>query len=214
MRRYIIIKIGVIFFLLYKIISKIITNYLFWLNKVSIPSQKNKFFRNFNSIGIPIIQISVIGKCSIGENFTMVNSAKAATLGKNNKCKLLVYKDAELRIGDKVSMSNTTIVATKSVTIGNNVMIGGGVTIVDSDFHSLNPNFWRTTEDEQNMVSKLVTIGDNVFIGMNSIILKGVSIGNNSIIGAGSVVMVSVPDFQIWRGNPAKFIRNNIQYKK
>lgn len=199
-------------FIIFKAVSKIVTNYLFWLNNVNIPIKKLKCLRSFTAIGIPIIQISKFGECTIGENFTIVNSAKAATLGKNNKCKLLVYKNAELKIGKNVSMSNTTIVATESVTIGNNVMIGGGVTIIDSDFHSLNPNLWNTTEDENKMISKLVTIGDNVFIGMNSIILKGVSIGNNSIISAGSVVIVSIPNFQIWGGNPAKFIKNNIQY--
>ena len=51
-------------------------------------------------------------------------------------------------------------------------------------------------------------IKDNAFIGAHSIILKGVTIGENSIIGAGSVVTKSVPDNQIWAGNPARFIRN------
>jgi len=58
------------------------------------------------------------------------------------------------------------------------------------------------------MISKPVTIGDNVFIGMNSIILKGVNIGNNVRIAAGSVVTKSIPANQIWGGNPAAFIKN------
>lgn len=51
-----------------------------------------------------------------------------------------------------------------------------------------------------------VKIGDNVFIGMNAIILKGVHIGNNVIIGAGSIVNKNVPDNCVVAGNPAKVI--------
>ncbi|UTN04633.1 acyltransferase [Flavobacterium bizetiae] len=139
----------------------------------------------------------------------MVNEAKYSTLGKNNKCKFFVSKNAELILGNNIGMSNVVIVATKSIIIGNNIMIGGGVTIVDSDFHSLNPCHWHTDEDEKNMVNSPVIINDNVFIGMDSIILKGVTIGNNVVIAAGSVVSKSIPENQIWGGNPAKFIRNN-----
>lgn len=167
--------------------------------------------KSFISLGIPLIDIDSSGKCEFGSNLIMVNSAKYSTLGKNNKCKFVVSANATLTIGDKVGMSNTVIVATKSIQIGNNVMIGGGVTIVDSDFHSLNPSHWHTVDDEHNMVSLPVVIKDNVFIGMDSIILKGVTIGNNVVIAAGSVVFKDIPDNQIWGGNPANFIRDNNQ---
>ena len=86
-------------------------------------------------------------------------------------------------------------------------MIGGGCTIVDTDFHSLNPLDWFTFKDDANRVSKEVVIGDNVFIGMKTIILKGVHVGNNVVIGAGSVVTKDIPDNEIWAGNPARFIK-------
>ena len=50
-------------------------------------------------------------------------------------------------------------------------------------------------------------IKDHAFIGAHAIILKGVTIGEGSVIGAGSVVTKSVPDGEIWAGNPAVFIR-------
>ena len=55
--------------------------------------------------------------------------------------------------------------------------------------------------------AKPVIIKDGAFIGTDCIILKGVTIGEKSVIGAGSVVTKSVPDGEIWAGNPAKFIR-------
>ena len=55
---------------------------------------------------------------------------------------------------------------------------------------------------------KRVIIGKNVWIGMNSLILKNVTIGDNSIIGAGSVVVKDVPKNTIAAGNPAKVIKD------
>lgn len=61
--------------------------------------------------------------------------------------------------------------------------------------------------DKINTNNKPVIIGDNVFIGAHSTILKGVTVGNNSIVGACSVVTRSIPENEIWGGNPAKFIK-------
>ena len=55
--------------------------------------------------------------------------------------------------------------------------------------------------------SATLSIGDSTFVGTRSIILKGVTIGENSIVGAGRLVTNSIPDNQIWAGNPARFIR-------
>ena len=59
-----------------------------------------------------------------------------------------------------------------------------------------------------------VTIGDNVFIGMNVVFVKPVKIGDGSIIGANSVVINDIPPYTIWGGNPAKFIKNREITKK
>lgn len=193
-----------------KIACSIKRRYCYYFTNVLFISN-NIDYSSITTFGIPIIEVAKNGKCEIGENFACVNNAKSSTLGINRKCKLLVYENAVLKIGKNVGMSNTVIVATKSVEIGNNVMIGGGVTIVDSNFHSLNPIYWHTEYDEKYMKSTPVRIGNNVFIGMNSIILKGVAIGSNVVIAAGSVVSKDIPENQIWGGNPAAFIKNNIQ---
>jgi len=191
-----------------RITSGIKKRYYYYLTNVSFIANRIDY-STINTLGIPIVQIARSGKCEIGDNFSCVNNPKSSTLGINRRCKLLVYQQALLKIGNNVGMSNTTIVATKYVEIGNNVMIGGGVTIMDSDFHSLNPIHWHTKYDEMYMESRPVKISDNVFIGMKSIILKGVTIGSGVIIAAGSVVSKDIPDNQIWGGNPAVFIKNN-----
>ncbi|WP_207536414.1 acyltransferase [Desertivirga arenae] len=176
-----------------------ITKILFRLNKVE--------FRRFTAVGVPILDIDKNGRLKLGDDVGLVSEAKYATLGRSNRCKFVVWSGANLIIGNKVGMSNATIVATSSVSLGDNILIGGGVTIVDSDFHSLNYNHWHTDLDYEYMRKFPVVIKDNVFIGMNSIILKGVTIGANVIIAAGSVVFKDIPDNEIWGGNPAKFIK-------
>lgn len=165
-------------------------------------------FNSFKSNGIPYIMIARGGKCTIGNNFAMNNGIKGNPIGSYRKCTLFVDRNAILTIGNHVGISQTALICHKSITIGNYVKIGGGVCIYDTDFHSLDPEIRKSKDDLKQRIEKPVVIKDNAFIGAHSIILKGVTIGENSIIGAGSVVTKSVPDNQIWAGNPAKFIRN------
>jgi acetyltransferase-like isoleucine patch superfamily enzyme len=79
--------------------------------------------------------------------------------------------------------------------------------IWDTDFHPLD-YLARRKHDTSMIKTRPVVIGNDVFIGANSIILKGTTIGDRAIIGAGSVVSGNIPADQIWGGNPAKFIKN------
>lgn len=163
--------------------------------------------KSFNTSGVPYIMVARDGKMSVGRNFAMNNGIKGNPIGCYDRCTFFVDRNAVLTICDNVGLSQTALICHKSITICNNVKIGGGVRIYDTDFHSLVPFERISLDDQQNKVCKPVVIEDNAFIGAYSIILKGVTIGRNSIVGAGSVVTKSVPENEVWAGNPAKFIR-------
>lgn len=168
----------------------------------------NVSFSSFRTGGTPYIMVARGGKMNIGKNFAMNNGITHNPIGCPQPCTFFVDRTATLSIGDNVGISQTALVAIDDITIGNNVKIGGGVCIYTTDFHSLDPNVRKSKDDMKNRAKKPVAIKDNAFIGARSIILKGVTVGENSIVGAGSVVTKSIPDNQIWAGNPARFIRN------
>ena len=168
----------------------------------------NVHIKNFNTHGIPYIMVARGGKMSIGKNFMMNNGMKGNPIGCFNKCTFFVDRNATLKIGNNVGISQTALIAIEEINIGNNVKIGGGSYLYTSDFHSLDPIIRNSKEDLVKRKSAPIILEDNVFIGAHSIILKGVHIGKNSIIGAGSIVTKSIPANQIWAGNPARFIKN------
>jgi len=95
------------------------------------------------------------------------------------------------------------------IEIGNNVEITNNVTIL---CHDLAWSVFKQLHGEIIGSNKKVIIGNNVFIGVNTIILRGVTIGNNCVIGAGSVVTKDVPDNTIVAGNHAKVIMTIEQF--
>lgn len=90
------------------------------------------------------------------------------------------------------------------VVIGNDCLIASNTTIVDTG-HEIQKG---TNINLQPVTSTEIIIGDDVWIGTQCIIIAGVTIGKGSIIGAGSLVNKSIPEYQIWGGSPARFIKN------
>lgn len=189
---------------LYTIFSNIIHQFLSYI----IFFGQGIRINDFSIQGIPYISVSLRGECLIGSGFKMNNGLRSNPLGPPQRSIIFVAPHARLVIGNNVGISQTAIVCFQKITIGNNVMIGSGSRIYDTDFHSLTPSYRLDSKiDEEHTVIKPVELKDNVFIGAHSTILKGITIGENSIIGACSVVTKSIPDNEIWAGNPAKFIR-------
>ena len=148
------------------------------------------------------------GQVRMGKN-VLINSKESANPGMGCYPKTVFNVPAGcLEIGDDVGMSGTAISCRERVTIGNRVLLGGGVKIMDSDAHSLDYEKRGKGHQIDIPITKPVTIGDDVFVGANAIILKGVTIGQRAIIGAGSVVTKNVPAGEIWAGNPARKIGN------
>jgi acetyltransferase-like isoleucine patch superfamily enzyme len=115
---------------------------------------------------------------------------------------LEIGKGATLRIGNGTYLNrNTLIVANKSVEIGRDCKISWDVVIMDSDGgHEI---AGRPNPD------KPVIVGNRVWIGCRSIILKGIVIGDDAIVAAGSVVTKDVPAAAVVAGVPARFLFNN-----
>lgn len=121
-----------------------------------------------------------------------------------------------IKIGENVTFyePNTNYIDTQKpwmLEIGNNVEITRGVVIITHDYA------WsvikQTTGEIIGSRGK-VSIGNNVFIGMNTIILQGVKVGNNVIIGANTVVNKDIPDNSVVAGNPVKVISDVNTYIK
>ena len=115
------------------------------------------------------------------------------------------FPSSIIKIGDNCSLNGTVIHSRIAVIIGDSCMFGPGVVILDNDSHntSIDPECRRKGKISESPV----IIGNNVWVGMRSIIMKGVQIGDNSIIAAGSIVTKSVPSNSLFGGNPATFIK-------
>ena len=127
-----------------------------------------------------------LGQYSVIESYSCINNAVGDVI-----------------IGDhtRIGLHNTII---GPVMIGSHVNLAQGITVT-----ALNHNFEDTEKriDEQGVSTNPVTIGDDIWIGANAVILPGVSIGRHSVIAAGAVVTKDVPPHSLVAGVPAKIIR-------
>lgn len=123
---------------------------------------------------------------------------------------------ASVLIGDRCFIGGSTmLICADNISIGDDVLVSWGCTIVDHNSHSIawgerkdDVMKWMKGEKDWSKVPiSKVTIENRVWVGFNTIILKGLTIGEGAIIGAGSVVTRDVPPFTIVGGNPAKIIR-------
>jgi hypothetical protein len=163
--------------------------------------------RNWRVFGMPILQCYRGSRIVLGDGLELRSWLSANPLAPNHAVVLATLTpDATIRVGQDCGFTGTTLVSAASIEIGNRVLVGANATIVDTDFHPLTPEGRR--QDTRAGRSSPILIGDDVFIGMNALILKGVTIGGASVIGAGSVVVKDVPAGVIVAGNPARIVRD------
>lgn len=157
--------------------------------------------------GLPIISLSQGSSIEVGDDTYLISRSRNTALGVNHPVILRTLgRTATIRIGHFFRASGVTLCAAKSIVIGDRVMFGANVAIVDTDFHASDPPVRASPGDAANAKNAPVTIGDDVFVGMNAMILKGVTIGNAARVGAGSVVTRDVPAGAVVAGNPARLI--------
>ncbi len=167
--------------------------------------------------------------CIIGENFYLGPNAWCENygkkddivIGKNVYCRGLIRcfsrGKGKLVINDEVYIGDDSIISVENtVTIGHLTMISHGVHIFDSTGHPTDPDRreldWKITMGQSKSArpvvsTKPIAIGNRVWVGFNSVILKGVTVGDDSIIGSGSVVVKDVEPGTIVAGNPAGVIK-------
>lgn len=143
-------------------------------------------------------------RIAIGEGCVFRSAAWSNPVGVDRPCMVsAVGSGARVEIGSGSGFSGTVICAAEEIIIGDNVLCGSNVTIVDADWHGLDPAARRGNVG----ATAPVRIEDDVFIGLGAVVLKGVTIGRGSVIGAGSVVTRSIPERSVAAGNPARVIR-------
>lgn len=182
--------------------TKNLTNFLY--NTVVLKCRHVKYGNNLKINGRFFCVSNTPGGIEIGNNVRINSSRGSNPIGGDTKTILFAKGNGKIRIGDDCGISNTTLFACESISLGKQISVGGGTRIYDTDFHWLD---FEMRISELGGATSPVVIKDGAFIGAHCIILKGVTIGEKSIVGAGSVVTKSIPDGEIWAGNPAKFIR-------
>lgn len=146
------------------------------------------------------------GKIIIGRDVVINSCLSSNPIGFDSRTLLIAEENGEIIIGNGVKMSNCCIYSHDSIKIEDNVYIGGGAKVYDSDFHSLFSEI-RNRDPHAFVISKEVHINRNAFIGAGALILKGITVGAQSVVGAGSVVSKDVPENTVVAGNPAGTIR-------
>ena len=180
------------------------------------------------------LQEADILRIGTGTKLNMINALDIRFPGRTGRVEIghnctlecsLIFESTEghIKIGDRTSIGNSTLISRNDIEIGNDVIISWGCWIYDHNSHSL---AWQDRLEDSRVIAEAdnvhellankdwscvksapIHICDKVWIGFNAIILKGVTIGEGAVIGAGSVVTKDVPPYAVVAGNPARIVR-------
>ena len=145
---------------------------------------------NARVFGVPCVENR--GRLEIGRDFTLSSEPVVSHM--------IVGRGAVLRIGDRVSIGpGAAIAADASITLGDDVILGPMVMIMDTDFHAV-------ASIEAPSETRAVVIEQGAHIGAGAIILKGAHVGRGARVAAGSVVAGTVPPGAFVAGVPARLV--------
>jgi len=136
------------------------------------------------------------GVLEIGDRVRIISTPAITEIGVREGARMTIGSRSFINFGCSIS-------ASLSVTIGPRCMIGSHVTLMDNDFHRVEPE--RRDELPE---SAPIVLEENVWLGIRSIVLRGVTIGAGSVVAAGSIVSRNVPPRSLVGGIPARLIRS------
>jgi acetyltransferase-like isoleucine patch superfamily enzyme len=161
--------------------------------------------RGWRFHGLPIIMKHRNSEISFGEGLGLRSSFHSNPLAPNHPVVICTWQPgAILQVGKNFAMTGGTLCAAQSIIIGDNVAVGANSVIADTDFHPVDATMRAETSTEGACAP--IIIEDDVFVGMNCIILKSVHLGTGCVIGAGSVVTHNIRAGWVAGGNPAREI--------
>lgn len=182
--------------------------------KAVMKATKVQYGKNLLLKGVPVIYNKSGAELTIGDNCVIKSSFLSNLVGLYSRSIIVTRAPgAYIRIGNNVGISGATIYARKGISIGDYTAVGGNVKILDNDFHPIEVEERNSLladpdgGDSDLVPSREIKIGNNCFIGCNSIILKGTVLGDGCVVGAGAVVAGMFEDNCVIAGNPAKVIR-------
>ncbi|MCW2903803.1 MAG: hypothetical protein JWO67_6068 [Streptosporangiaceae bacterium] len=162
---------------------------------------------NVQALGRPLIGLVPGSHITLGERVVLVSRTPWTALGVARPVILRTLRPgAVIRIGSDSGLSGATVCAATNIDIGARVLVGADVLIADTDFHPVDV-LPRRAAPERASAAAPVRIGDDVFLGARTIVLKGVEIGAGTVVGAGSVVSASLPEGVVAAGNPCRVLR-------
>lgn len=177
-----------------------------WKNKLTAGSELQILGKS------PIIKAPKNGKIIIGDNVVLNSDFINSNTSLTTVVKFVTGINGTIRIGDNCDLNGTCMVAYEEIEIGNNCQFASSSIISDTDFHPIDKEAriaqMQGLPFSHSLVNKKkIKIGNNVWIGWGTVILKGVTIGDNSIVAAGAVVVNDVPENVIVAGNPARVVK-------
>lgn len=166
----------------------------------------------YKFLGLKVGNNVIIGSGCKFSHFTCKNISLGSKMFIQNDCTFFSLQSGKNKKYGKIIIGQGThinkhanIVSNSNITIGKNCLLAINVSIFDHE-HIFSRKIHPTTKDLSK--GKNIKIGDDVYIGNNSVILKGVSLGDHVVVGANSVVTKSFPKYSIIAGAPAKIVKH------